>query len=52
MNIAQFGQALFGKNQTQEQTKSISNEAGAVTDLGDAYKDAGKKSERRFNGLR
>lgn len=46
--VAQFTQALFGKNsqaaQAQAQTKATAKQAGAVNGLGKAYKKAGKEA--------
>lgn len=49
--IAQFSQALFGKSQAQEEAKGVNKEAGAVNNLGDAYKDAGKKAKGALMGF-
>lgn len=49
--IAQFSQALFGKGQAQEQAKGVNKEASAVNNLGDAYKEAGKKAKGAVAGF-
>lgn len=41
--VAQFSQALFGKNQ-QIQTKATDQQAASVSNLGNAYKKAGKQA--------
>lgn len=48
--IAQFMQALFGYN-TAQQAKSTEAQAGAVSDLGDAYEEAGKQAKGAVAGF-
>jgi phage-related protein len=44
--VAEFMQALFGNPQdTEAQASATNQQAGAVTDLGDAYQAAGKKAK-------
>jgi phage-related protein len=49
--FAQFSQALFGKGQQQAQTKATSQQANAVSDLGDSYQDAGKAAKGALAGF-
>lgn len=45
--FAQFSQALFGKNNNaQNQAKAVGAQTTAVTGLGDATQDAGKKAKK------
>lgn len=48
--IAAFMQALFGYN-TAKQTQAAENQASAVTDLGEAYEEAGKKAKGAVAGF-
>lgn len=48
--VAQFSQALFGAN-TKAQTKATSKQAGAVSGLGEAYDEAGKKAKGALAGF-
>lgn len=48
--IAAFMQALFGYN-TAKQTQAAENQASAVTELGDAYEEAGKKAKGAVAGF-
>lgn len=43
--VAQFFQALFGGGKSKQQTQQTVAQSNAVTGLGDAYKDAGKKAK-------
>ncbi len=49
--IAQFMQALFGTKQAQEQVKSVSQQAGAVQDLGKSYAKAGKEAKKAMGSV-
>ena len=49
--IAQFVAALFGYEQAKQQTEATVAQAGAVSDLGDAYEKAGKQAKRAVAGF-
>ncbi|MFS1519677.1 hypothetical protein V1503_24945 [Bacillus sp. SCS-151] len=49
--VAQFTKALFGKSEQNAQAKATDQQAGAVSGLGDAYKEAGKKAKKAKNSL-
>lgn len=48
--IAQFMQALFGKD-SQQQAQATATQASAVSDLGNAYKTAGKQAKGALAGF-
>lgn len=48
--LAAFTQALFGSKANQ-QTKATEQQAGAVSDLGDAYEEAGKQAKGAVAGF-
>lgn len=48
--IAQFTQALFG-GPVKQQTQATEDQVGAVSDLGDAYEEAGKKAKGAIAGF-
>jgi hypothetical protein len=49
-SLAAFTQALFGKS-SQVQTKQTQSQSAAVTDLGDATEEAGKKAKGALAGF-
>ncbi len=49
-SLAAFTQAMFGKS-AQVQTKQTQQQAAAVTDLGDATEEAGKKANKSLAGF-
>lgn len=53
-HLAAFSQALFGKSvqyQVNSTASAINNQAGAVSDLGDAAQVAGKKAQKAVAGF-